>query len=128
MWVPISLSSASGSTAIQIRYKLISSSGQHNVVPPVPNLTERIPSFFKALIILRIVTGLQPVDNDSSSLVTRLLSPYSFIKIRQWIAMEHLVLMCMIQECKIPSPQAILNGFCIVTVNVLNSYIILKIT
>ena len=28
----------------------------------------------------------------------------------------------MIQECKIPSPKAILNGFCIVTVKVLNSY------
>ena len=30
----------------------------------------------------------------------------------------------MIQECKSPSPKAILNGFCIVTVKVLNSYII----
>ena len=28
----------------------------------------------------------------------------------------------MIQVCKIPSPQAILIGFCIVTVKVLNSY------
>ena len=30
----------------------------------------------------------------------------------------------MIQVCKIPSPQAILIGFCIVTVKVLNSYIL----
>ncbi len=28
----------------------------------------------------------------------------------------------MIQVCKIPSPQAIFNGFCIVTMKVLNSY------
>ena len=28
----------------------------------------------------------------------------------------------MIQVCKIPSPQAILIGFCMVTVKVLNSY------
>jgi hypothetical protein len=28
----------------------------------------------------------------------------------------------MIQECKIPSPQAILNGFCIVIVKILNNY------
>ncbi len=47
--------------------------------------------------MLRIVTGLQPVDSDSNSLVTRLLSPYSFMKIKQWIAMEHFVLICMVK-------------------------------
>lgn len=83
MWTPINFLSASGSTAMQIRYKVMSSRAQFNLAPPVPNFTDSIPSFFNALTILRIVTGLQPVESASSSLVTRLLSPYSYIKIRQ---------------------------------------------
>lgn len=61
-WRPISLSRKSGSIAVQIRYSVISSKGQLSVVPPVPNFTESIPSFFSALTILRIVTGLFPVE------------------------------------------------------------------
>ena len=34
----------------------------------------------------------------------------------------------MIQECKIPSPKAISNEFCIVTVKVLNRYLSLNLS
>lgn len=39
--------------------------------------------FFRALRIFRMVTGLHPVEHESSSLVTFSLSPYSERKIRQ---------------------------------------------
>lgn len=93
--MPMNFLRAFGSTAIYTRYKVISSRGQFKEVPPVPDFTDSIPSFFRALIIFRIVTGLQPVESASSSLVTRFLSPNSWIQIRQWMAMEHLVLICM---------------------------------
>ena len=51
-----------------MRYKVISFGGQINVVPPVPNLTDMIPSFFRELMIFRIVTGLIPADSDKRSL------------------------------------------------------------
>ena len=60
------------------------------------DFTSMIPSFFKALKIFRMATGLHPVDNDSSSLVTFFSVPYSKIKIRQWTAIEHLLLICII--------------------------------
>ena len=75
--MPISLELKAGSIALHIRYKVTSSGGQFSVVPPVPNFTDIMPSFFNELIILRIVTGLIPVDNARSSLVTFCLSPYS---------------------------------------------------
>lgn len=92
----IIFSMAAGSTAWQIRYSEISESGTARVAPPVPDFTSMIPSFFKALKIFRMVTGLHPVDNDSSSLVTFFYVPYSKIKIRQWTAIEHLLLICII--------------------------------
>lgn len=76
----IIFSMAAGSTAWQIRYSEISESGTARVAPPVPDFTSMIPSFFKALKIFRMVTGLHPVDNDSSSLVTFFSVPYSKIK------------------------------------------------
>ena len=76
-WMPINFFRASGSTAIQTRYSVMSSRGQLNAAPPVPDFTDRIPSFFRALKILRMVTGLQPVESASSSLVTFLSLPYS---------------------------------------------------
>jgi hypothetical protein len=82
-WIPTILSIASGSTAIQIWYNEISCNGIAIAVPPVPKRTVIIPDFFKELTMLRIVTGLQPVDRDSSSLVTFFSAPYSLIKIRQ---------------------------------------------
>lgn len=82
-WSPINLEAKSGSIALQMRYKVISFGGQFSVVPPVPNLTDMIPSFFSELIIFRIVTGLIPVDNDKRSLVTFFVFPYSKIKTRQ---------------------------------------------
>ena len=95
-WIPINLARKSGSNALQIRYNVISFKGQFSFVPPVPNLTESMPSFFNALIIFLMVTGLVPVESDRSSLVTFFFSPYSLIKMRQWMAMEHFVLICMI--------------------------------
>jgi hypothetical protein len=81
--IPIIFFIAFGSTAIQIWYNVIAESGIAIVAPPVPNLTVIIPAFFKELTILRMVTGLHPVDKDSSSLVTFFSVPYSLIKIRQ---------------------------------------------
>ena len=75
--MPIMLRIALGSTAAQIRYSEISLSGAASFVPPVPCFTSIIPSFFKALIMFLIVTGLQPVDMDSNSLVTLFSVPYS---------------------------------------------------
>ncbi len=48
-----------------------------------PGFMDRMPSFFNALKIFRIVTELVPVDKDNNSLVTFLSLPYSLIKIRQ---------------------------------------------
>jgi len=76
-WIPISLELKSGSIALHIRYKVISFNGQFIAAPPVPTLTDIIPSFLNELIMLRIAAGLFPVDNDKSSLVTFFLSPYS---------------------------------------------------
>ncbi len=73
--MPMNFLRAFGSTAIYTRYKVISSRGQFKEVPPVPDFTDSIPSFFRALIIFRIVTGLQPVESASSSLVTHVSSP-----------------------------------------------------
>ena len=77
VWTPISLALKSGSIALHIRYTVISFSGQSNLAPPVPDLTDIMPSFFSELIRLRIAAGLLPVDKDKSSLVTFSLSLYS---------------------------------------------------
>ena len=66
-----------------MRYKVISFGGQFNEVPPVPNLTDIIPSFFNALTIFRIVAGLIPVDNYETKVVTMCVAPYAKIKISQ---------------------------------------------
>lgn len=60
-WTPINLTRKSGSNALQIRYNVISFKKQLRFVPPVPNFTESIPSFFNALMIFLMVTGLVPV-------------------------------------------------------------------
>ena len=73
----------------------MSSGGQFSVVPPVPNFTDNMPAFFKALMILRMVTGLHPVETAIISLVSFILSPYSFTRIRQCIAIDNLVLICI---------------------------------
>ena len=66
--MPISLELKAGSIALHIRYKVTSSGGQLSFVPHVPNFTDIMPSFFNELIILRIVTGLIPVDRARSSI------------------------------------------------------------
>ena len=75
--MPINFFIKSGSIALQIRYRVISCNGAVRAAPPVPNLIDIMPSFFKELRIFRIVTELLPVDNDNNSLVTFLAFPYS---------------------------------------------------
>ncbi len=93
----IIFSMAAGSTAWQIRYSEISESGTARVVPPVPDFTSMIPSFFKALKIFRMVTGLHPVDNDGS-FTGHFLFCTIFKNKNQTIrtAIEHLLLICII--------------------------------
>ena len=67
---PISLEIKSGSIALHMRYKVISFGGHSSAAPPVPNLTDIMPSFLNELMMFRIVTGLLPVDNDKRLLVT----------------------------------------------------------
>ena len=44
--------------------------------PPVPGRTSRMPAFFSALTVLRITTGLHPVERAIQSLVTFPSPPY----------------------------------------------------
>ena len=74
---PTSLSRQSGSRAVKTRQRSISSGGQASRVPPVPGRTSRMPAFFSALTVLRITTGLHPVERAIQSLVTFPSPPYS---------------------------------------------------